>query len=113
MTDRKFAKIIINISHENVDRPYTYKVPEELLARTDIGSVVNVPFGKGDTLRKGVIIGFSSDADFDESKIKEIASIEEKDLSFSDSRIRLAAWIKKNYGSTFSAALKTVELTLR
>ena len=108
MTDRKFAKIIINISHENVDRPYTYKVPEELLARTDIGSVVNVPFGKGDTLRKGVIIGFSSDADFDESKIKEIASIEEKDLSFSDSRIRLAAWIKKNYGSTFSAALKTV-----
>lgn len=108
MTDRKFAKIIINISHENVDRPYTYKVPEELLARTDIGSVVNVPFGKGDTLRKGVIIGFSSDADFDESKIKEIASIEEKDLSFSDSRIHLAAWIKKNYGSTFSAALKTV-----
>jgi len=108
LTDRKFAKIIINISHENVDRPYTYKVPEELLARTDIGSVVNVPFGKGDTLRKGVIIGFSSDADFDESKIKEIASIEEKDLSFSDSRIRLAAWIKKNYGSTFSAALKTV-----
>ena len=108
MTDRKFAKIIINISHENVDRPYTYKMPKTLLSKTDIGSVVNVPFGKGDTLRKGVIIGFSSDADFDESKIKEIASIEEKDVSFSDSRIQLAAWIKKNYGSTFSAALKTV-----
>ncbi len=108
MDNKRFAKIIINISHENVDRPYTYKVPKDLLDKTDIGSVVNVPFGKGDTLRKGVIIGFSSDADFDESKIKEIASIEEKDLSFSDSRIRLAVWIKKNYGSTFSAALKTV-----
>ena len=69
MDNKRFAKIIINISHENVDRPYTYKVPKDLLDKTDIGSVVNVPFGKGDTLRKGVIIGFSFNADFDESKI--------------------------------------------
>ena len=108
MDNGNFAKIIISISHENVDRPYTYKVPDELKGKISIGSVVNVPFGKGDTLRKGVVIEFADTSDYDADKVKEIAGIEEKDISLNDSRIRLAAWIKRNYGSTFAAALKTV-----
>ena len=39
-----FANIIIDISHEKVDRPFQYRIPERLLGKVDIGSCVSVPF---------------------------------------------------------------------
>lgn len=108
MEKGKFAEIIINISHENVDRPYSYGIPEELRDRIEVGMPVNVPFGGGNKLRKGFIVGFSDKIDISEDRIKYIDSICEKDLSLNDNRIKLAVWIKRNYGSTLIAALKTV-----
>ena len=108
MSKGRYANIIINISHENVDRPYSYRVPSNLADLVEIGSVVSVPFGQGNKVRKGVIIDFSDHADIEDEKIKDIVGIDDKDVSLSDIRIRLAAWIKKNYGSTFATALKTV-----
>lgn len=108
MTKGLYADIIINITHENVDRPYTYKVPENLREVVGPGSLVNVPFGKGNTIRKGVVLGLKEEASFEADKIKEIDSISLKDISLDDSLISLAVWIKKNYGGTLAAALKTV-----
>lgn len=108
MTDVKYAKIIINISHESVDRPFTYIVPEQLKGLVEPGVTVNVPFGQGNNLRKGVVIEVSDSTDVDLSILKEIESVSDKNISISDQRIELAAWIKRNYGSTMIQALKTV-----
>ena len=108
MEKGKYAEVIINISHENVDRPYTYLVPDALRDEVETGCPVNVPFGKGDTLRKGYVVDFKDTTEIPESKLKAIDSVIKKELSLSDSRIRLAVWIKKNYGGTLIAALKTV-----
>lgn len=108
MEKGRFAQIIINISHENVDRPYTYRVPDALKDRIDIGTQVSIPFGMGNTVRKGFVVGFTDTAEIAEEKIKEILEVSDKDLSLSDARIRLAVWIKRNYGGTLIAALKTV-----
>ena len=53
---RRYARVIIDISHEKVDRPFCYKVPETLVHEIEVGSCVEVPFGKGNTLRKGYVI---------------------------------------------------------
>lgn len=108
METGKYANIIINISHESVDRPFSYRIPQELREKITIGTSVSVPFGMGDRLRKGIVVGFSDSIDYPEEKVKEIVSVSDKDISLNDSRIGLAAWIKSNYGGTFSAALKTV-----
>lgn len=108
MEDKKFAGIIVNISHESVDRPFTYLVPENLKNEIEIGTSVKVPFGQGSKIVKGVVISFPDSIDFPIEKCKEICEVCKKDVSFSDSRIELAAWIKRNYGSTMTAALKTV-----
>lgn len=108
MSKGKYANIIIDISHENVDRPYTYRIPDELRDSIELGTSVTVPFGKGDTIRKGFVVGFSDYSELSEDKLKFIDSVPEKNISLTDSRIELAAWIKRNYGGTFSAALKTV-----
>ena len=51
-----YADVIIDISHEKVDRPFQYKIPEELKEKLAIGMGVFVPFGLGNTLRKGYVI---------------------------------------------------------
>lgn len=103
-----FAKVIINISHESVDRPFTYIIPDRLKGRIEAGMQVLVPFGQGNNVRKGIVLELTENSDIDYSKLKEIADISDNDLGISDQRIALASWIKRNYGSTMIAALKTV-----
>ena len=69
---RQYADIIIDIVHGAVDRPFQYRVPRELEGRLSVGERVKVPFGKGNTLRDGYIIGFSGEPSCDPDKIKEI-----------------------------------------
>lgn len=103
-----YAKVIIDICHESVDRPFTYRIPECLAGIVEPGLVVNVPFGSGNRLKKAVVVELTNEIDFDPEKVKSIDSLSENDLSISDSRIELAKWMKRNYGSTMIAALKTV-----
>ena len=42
-----YADVIIDISHEKVDRDFQYRIPEELEPAIKPGVVVTVPFGKG------------------------------------------------------------------
>ncbi len=104
----RFAKVIINISHESVDRPFTYIVPEHLKGVLEPGMQVNVPFGQGNNVRKGIVIELCDSSEIDVSKLKEIIDFSDKDIALSDTRIALARWIKNNYGSTMINALKTV-----
>ena len=40
MTRGRYANIIIDISHEKVDRTFQYKIPEELLGKLEEGTCV-------------------------------------------------------------------------
>lgn len=104
----KYANIIIDISHEKVDRTFQYVIPEELADKIKLGSCVSVPFGVGNHLRKGYCVGITDKAEFAPEKLKTIAFVEEKSIQAQDRYIRLAAWMKEQYGSTMIMALKTV-----
>ncbi len=104
----KYANIIIDISHEKVDRTFQYLIPGSLAGRVKPGSCVSVPFGAGNHLRKGYCIGITDRAEYAPEKLKEIAALEEKSVQAQDRYIRLAAWMKEQYGSTMITALKTV-----
>ncbi|MCR5100826.1 MAG: primosomal protein N' [Butyrivibrio sp.] len=104
----KYARIIIDISHEKVDRPFTYRIPESLENKVIMGSCVSIPFGNGNTVRKGYVIEITKEPGFDTSKIKDIISIDEGNEAATERSIKLAAWMKKTYGSTMITALKTV-----
>ncbi|MBR6004361.1 MAG: primosomal protein N', partial [Lachnospiraceae bacterium] len=108
MGDFCFAKVIINISHESVDRPFTYIIPNNLKGHVEAGTKVVVPFGKGNSLKEGIVLEVTDKADLALDKLKEIDSVSPKAVELSDQRIALASWIKRNYGSTMIAALKTV-----
>ena len=105
---KRFAQIIIDISHEKVDRTFDYRIPPRLEDRIFVGVLVKIPFGKGNSLRKGYVVGITDHADYDADKIKEIAEIVEGGVSAESQLIMLAWWLKEQYGSTMNQALKTV-----
>ena len=104
---RQYARVIIDISHEKVDRPFCYKIPEHLIEVAEVGTCVKVPFGKGNTLRKGYIIELMDTPDFDPVLIKEIQEAE-TGVQVEIKLIKLAHWIREEYGSTMIQALQTV-----
>ncbi len=108
MINGRYADIIVNISHEKVNRPFQYRIPEALLGKISIGMCVIVPFGAGNKELTGYVIGIGDSPAYAENKIKEIRRISEEGMSACAGQIRLAAWIREQYGSTMIAALKTV-----
>ena len=104
----KYAKIIVDISHESVDRPFTYRIPAAFHDRIAVGSCVRIPFGRGNKLLKGYVVALSNQADFPDEKIKEIESILISQDDSEGRMMQLAAWIKEHYGSTMIQALKIV-----
>ena len=103
-----YADIIINISHEALDRVFQYRVPFSLYEQIRVGQSVRVPFGAGNREQRGYVVRLSDQAEYDPKKIKEILSIEEDSVSAESRMIKLAYWIRENYGSTMIQALKTV-----
>ena len=89
-----YADIIVDISHEKVDRSFQYKVPEELQHKLRVGMVVTIPFGNGNHERKGYVIGLSDTPAFDTSRMKELTGICSSEETTEERLIALAAWMK-------------------
>ncbi|MFQ8840850.1 MAG: hypothetical protein ACLR8P_07885 [Clostridium fessum] len=66
----QYADIIIDISHEKVDRPFQYRIPTQLAEEITAGTCVTVPFGKGNSLRTGYVVGMGNTVEYDPSRIK-------------------------------------------
>ena len=104
----KYADIIVDISLDALDRVFQYSVPENLENIVSIGSQVMVPFGKGNRLIKGYVIGFSNEPDYAPEKIKTINGIEKDSMIVETQMIVLANELRYAYGCTMAQALKTV-----
>lgn len=103
-----YADIIIDISHEQLDKTFQYRVPQELQDKVDIGSTVNIPFGKSNRLITGYVIALTNKASYPVDKIKDIYSVAVNKVNVAQDMIKLALWLKTHYGCTMNQALKTV-----
>ena len=63
-----YCQVIVDIVHENVARPFTYRIPEGL--RLERGQRVSVPFGRG--TKEGVVTALTEEAGIPEEKIRDI-----------------------------------------
>ena len=105
---KEFANVIVDISHEKVDRPFGYRIPERLADSVTPGVRVKIPFGAGNALRTGYVIEVTDHSEFPRERMKEIDSVLPGTKEPSQRLIVLAAWMKQQYGSTMIQALKTV-----
>ncbi len=105
---RMYADVIIDISHEKVDRPFQYRIPPKLSEVVCPGVRVHVPFGRGNQDKVGYVVDLSDQPDYPVDKIKDIIAVDSKGITAESNQIRIAYWLKRQYGSTTIAALKTV-----
>ena len=102
-----YANIIVDITHEKLDRVFQYRIPEPLEGKLEEGMEVVIPFGRGNREISGYIIGFSEETDYDISRIKDILRVKQDSMTIESKLIALAVWMKSHYGGTLIQALKT------
>ena len=103
-----YADIIVDITHEKLDKVFQYRIPSHLEGMLKVGMEVVVPFGMGNKEIKGYVTGFSERAEYAPEKMKEVLKIAEESVAIESKLVALAAWMKESYGGTMIQALKTV-----
>ncbi len=104
----KYANVIIDISHEKLDKTFQYKVPGELQGNLTIGMQVEIPFGNGNRRSTGYIVELTDTPAYEVSRLKEITGVVKDSIPIESQLIALAGWMRKNYGATMNQALRTV-----
>ena len=103
-----YAKVIVDITHEKLDKVFEYRIPSHLEGMLKVGTEVIVPFGKGNRETHAYVIEISETCEYECDKVKEILQIAEKSVAIEGKLVALAAWMKEHYGGTLIQSLKTV-----
>ena len=103
-----YAEIIVDISLSELDRTFSYRVPEALREQICVGAVVEIPFGAGGRTIKGCVVDLTDESSYTGSGMKEIRRIVTDETVVDANLVRLAAWMKEHNASTMNQALRTV-----
>ncbi|MBR2550044.1 MAG: primosomal protein N' [Clostridiales bacterium] len=70
-----YCSVILRGATKQIDRPFTYRIPEELAASVLPGSLVTVPLGLSNSQRYAVVIELNVDFEGDPDIVKDISSV--------------------------------------
>lgn len=96
----KYAKVIVDISVDSVDRLFSYALPIE----AHIGQRVLVPFGNRRV--EGFILEISDEVPEGDFELKSVIKVLEDYAALDESQIELAHWLKNVYHCTMAQALR-------
>ncbi len=101
--NRLIATVAVENTFFNLDSDYDYYVKPEDEKATKVGTLVKVPFGKGDRLRNGVVIKLYTAVN---SSLKEIHSLLSKTPVIDEELVKLSIWLKSRCFCTTYDCLK-------
>ena len=98
-----FCQVIVDIAHEDVDRVFTYRVPEGMSLCP--GMRVHVPFGR---IRRveGVVVEMADDCDLPPERVRDVADTLEDYPAILPALLALAEEIKASSFCTLAQALR-------
>ena len=97
------AKIAVSAANFAIDKPYSYRIPEDMALRP--GQRVQLPFGRGNTRTEGVVLSVEAG---DESKLKAVERVLDEEPVLTEKQLRLAAFLRERYFCTFYDAIRTM-----
>ena len=89
------AEIVINSPAHGLGRIFDYKIGDELNGTVTVGQMVTVPFGMGNRLEIGFIVGLKEKSEF--KRLKAINKIIDVGFVLGEKEFELAKWISKTY----------------
>lgn len=87
------------------DQPYTYLPPEQGSDALEVGAVVTVPFGRGDSVRQGWVWQIRETDEEFAYPLKRVLAVESSSLLRSD-QFQLAKEMRRRYFCSISQALR-------
>lgn len=97
------AKIAVSAAVFAIDKPYDYRVPEQM--RLQPGMRVSVPFGRANRSCEGVVLTLSPG---EGDGLKTVAAVLDDAPVLDASGLHLAAFLRERYFCTFYDAIKAV-----
>ena len=104
------AKIIVDVPLMQTDQPYSYRIPEEFEGMLEVGMRVHVPFGKGNRLIQGIVLGLESQSDEEEANqdLKDIVEVLDFSPVLTQEQLWLAEELRKSVFSYKISILKAM-----
>lgn len=103
----QYAGIVVNNESVQVDKIFTYKIPEELIGKLKVGHRVKVPFGKGNKNIDGFVIELYEEF-HNKYKIKSITNICDEFTVLREKDIELIKKMKEKYLCTYLECIKVI-----
>jgi primosomal protein N' (replication factor Y) len=97
------AKIAVSAANFAIDKPYSYRIPEEMVLLP--GQRVQLPFGRGNTRCEGVVLAVEAG---DEAGLKAVERLLDEQPILTDTQLRLAAFLRERYFCTFYDAIRAM-----
>jgi len=97
------ALIAVSAAVYAIDKPYSYKIPDQM--QVSAGVRVIVPFGRGNRLSEGVVLSVQEGMD---EGLKSLSSVLDEAPVLTEAQIRMAAFLRDRYFCTFYDAIKAI-----
>ena len=97
------AKIAVSAATFAIDKPYSYRIPEEMELLP--GQRVQLPFGRGNRRTEGVVLSVESG---DESRLKCVERVLDEQPILTRNQLLLAAFIRERYFCTLYDAIRAM-----
>ncbi len=97
------AKVAVSAANFAIDKPYSYFVPQGVSVCG--GMRVIVPFGRGNRLCEGVVLGVEPHR---EENLKSIETVLDTEPLVNETMLRLAAFMRERYFCTFYEAVRAM-----
>ena len=101
-----YAEIIINSDALEVDRLFTYKVPEELQYSISAGHRVMVPFGMGNKKIEGFVYTLTTDDIKITYRVKNIVKLCDDEPILTNDNLKLVNFLRKKYLCRYIDAIR-------
>ena len=101
-----YARVVVDLPHPSLDKPFDYIIPDELLNKVFVGIRLKVPFGIKNKLIDGYCISISKDTECLPQKLKSIDSVYDDEIVFLEKYLPLVEWMRHEYHCTYIEAIR-------
>ena len=105
METADMVKVAVSAAPYSIDKPYSYLVPDALVAAAVPGVRVMVPFGRGNRNVEGVVLSLEEG---NEAELKCVDRALDPEPVLDKAGIDLALWMRGRYFCTVFEAVKTI-----
>ena len=103
MSALKIAQVAVEGTAYHFDRPYSYKIPDDMADNVLPGKRVVVPFGRGNKRCRGIVLALEDGSDVN---CKPLFSVVDKEPLIGKDLLALALWLKEHTYCTLYEALR-------